>query len=393
MPLLPISASDITRRNANRVLYANKVIQETALEYQLRNSVVWEGDPGKRAGSNKIYSDYVIGMLETTPAERDSYIATVAVPNTPTNIRVIVGNSKLIVFFDAPTNTTVNFYTVSTDSGLSTTGTSSPVILNGITNGTLYTISVTATNVAGTSLPTSLGPIDSSYTFTTTSFTSTGSVSWTAPAYVTTVEYLVVGGGGGGGGGYDTGGGGGGGGGMVLTGSLSVIPESMYAVTVGSGGAASTNNYPSTNETDGGDGQDSIFGSITSFGGQGGKRSRFQVGGSGAGGAAQNTNIISGRGGNGGGSNGGGGGGGGSSGAGTNKSGTTKGLGGNGTSSSISGSSVVYGKGGDGATGNSNNAGSSGTDNRGMGGNGGGFTSGGARNGGAGGSGIVVIKY
>jgi hypothetical protein len=42
-------------------------------------------------------------------------------------------------------------------------------------------------------------------------FTSVGSTSWTAPAGVTSVEYLVVGGGGGGGNGYDTGGGGGGG--------------------------------------------------------------------------------------------------------------------------------------------------------------------------------------
>jgi len=48
--------------------------------------------------------------------------------------------------------------------------------------------------------------------------------TWVAPAYVTSVEYLVVGGGGGGGGAYDTGSAGGGGGGLVLYGTLSVVP-------------------------------------------------------------------------------------------------------------------------------------------------------------------------
>ena len=61
-----------------------------------------------------------------------------------------------------------------------------------------------------------------------------------APARISSVEYLVVAGGGGSGGGFDTGGGGGGGAGMVLSGSVSVTPGTIYAVTVGDGGIGGT---------------------------------------------------------------------------------------------------------------------------------------------------------
>ena len=78
-------------------------------------------------------------------------------------------------------------------------------------------------------------------TAATVSFTSAGSTSWTAPAGLTTVTYLVVGGGGGGGAsqGYDYGGGGGGAGG-VRSGSHPITGGNSYTVVVGSGGVGST---------------------------------------------------------------------------------------------------------------------------------------------------------
>ena len=86
-----------------------------------------------------------------------------------------------------------------------------------------------------------------------------GTYTWTAPAGVTSVNYLVVGGGGGGGDGVPTRttGAGGGAGGM-LTGTLSVTPLTSYTVTVGAGG------NPGTSPTNGGN---SVFSSITSLGG------------------------------------------------------------------------------------------------------------------------------
>jgi hypothetical protein len=236
-----------------------------------------------------------------------------------------------------------------------------------------------------------LPPTGDSYIINT--YTTVGTTTWTAPEGVTSIDYTIIGGGGGGGGAYDTGGGGGGGGGMVLTGTYSVTPGQTYTIVVGDGGARSTNSYPTINETDGGSGGDSSFDTIIALGGEGGKRSRFQAGGSGAGGAAQDGSTTSARGGMGGGSNGGGGGGGGATTSGGNKSGSTAGGGGSGLASLLSGFTETYGVGGSGGNGGSFSTGADAVPTTGNGANGAGASSGGARNGGKGGSGIIIIKY
>ena len=204
------------------------------------------------------------------------------------------------------------------------------------------------------------------------------------------VEYLVVAGGGGGG----TSGGGGGAGGFVTGTFTPVVTGTTYTVTVGAGGAAL------------GDGNVSVFGSISpAVGGGGGASSATlngRSGGSGGGGAGSGGTGAAGTfgqgnsGGAGGSSRGGGGGGAGAVGG----SGVTvAGAGGAGLSSSISGSSVFY-AGGGGGRGNPAGAGgtggggggsyggtaTAGTANRG-GGGGGGYA------GGAGGSGVVIVRY
>jgi len=221
---------------------------------------------------------------------------------------------------------------------------------------------------------------------TVESFTSTGDDTWTAPLGVTSVEYLVVGGGGGGGTGYDNAGGGGGAGGMVRTGTMNVRPNKAYDITVGAGGAGG----PDTRTNTGGqDGDDSVFGRITSLGGGYGKGSRTNTG---TGEAAQvgTTTAPTGGDGNGGGTDGGGGGGaGGAGGAG----GGSPGAGGAGVASSLSGSSVTYGVGGTGGYNGGPFDGAAGTTNRGNGGGGGSSPSFNSAGGGAGGSGIVILKW
>ncbi len=239
------------------------------------------------------------------------------------------------------------------------------------------------------------------------SFTTVGTTSWTVPTGVTSVDYLVVGGGGGGAkGGYyysdgnGTGSGGGGGGaGGVLTGTLSVTPGNGLGVTVGAGGALGS---------DGANGGNSVFSSITAIGGGGGGSSYGHSGGSGGGGCSANNSVAysggsgtSGQGYAGGTGNsasgswsasGGGGGAGSAGGSNTNNYGAP---GGNGVYSTITGSSVGYGAGGVGSslwggTNNSyvgNTAYGWGIAGRGYGGNGGSNT------GTSGGSGVVIIKY
>ena len=231
---------------------------------------------------------------------------------------------------------------------------------------------------------------------TTTTFTALGVpnvTTWTAPAGVSRVEYLVVGGGGGGGTGYDSGGGGGGAGGMVLTGFLDVTPATTYAVTVAIGGAGGPDTRTNTSGDSGGN---SVFASVTALGGGAGQGSRtFTPTARYTGGAAQVGSSTAALGGGGGGGGDAGGGGGGAGGAGgTRVSASSAGVGGAGVASSITGSSVTYGAGGAGGTANvNNNNGAAGANNTGAGGGAGSALSSDSGGGGNGGSGIVVVKY
>lgn len=218
------------------------------------------------------------------------------------------------------------------------------------------------------------------------SFTTVGTTTWTAPAGVTQVEYLVVAGGGGAGNGYDNAGGGGGGAGMVLTGNVAVTPGQSYTVTVGAGGAGGADTR--TNNP-GAAGNNSVFASITALGGGQGLGSRT----GGAVGAAQISDTTAATGGSGSGGGLGGKGGGGATGAGSANSGATGGSGGAGISSSITGSSITYGVGGaGGGAGAPTTDGANGTANSGNGGQGGKSNSADSAKGGDGGSGIVVIR-
>ena len=242
--------------------------------------------------------------------------------------------------------------------------------------------------------------------YTIHAFTSSGNFVTSVNGQV---EYLVVAGGGGGGGGTGAGGGGGG----VIQGIIS-LTAGTYTVTIGGGGAGS--GYVSIPYSPGTNGQNSVFGTLTAFGGGGGGTN---AGGGNGGGV---------RGGSGGGSLGstgqglgipgqgfaggvtnfttpyyGGGSGGGAGGPGVDGTSSAGGNGGPGMMSSISGAVAYYAGGGGGGTYAGGTLGSGGT---GGGGAGGGFNgtanTGGGGGGqkdnsttlaGTGGSGIVYLRY
>ena len=186
-------------------------------------------------------------------------------------------------------------------------------------------------------------------------FKQSGSYTFSVPAGVQSVDYLVVGGGGGGASG-------GGGGGGVLSGSnYAVTPSETITVVVGAGGAGGNGGSGFTG-TPGGNGGSSSFASITALGGGGGDTGGDALnagnGASGGGARYDCTSGCAGSGtfgqGNAGGlstynSYGAGGGGGGAGGTGFN---TTRnyigGNGGNGLASSITGTQTYYGGGGGG---------------------------------------------
>lgn len=78
------------------------------------------------------------------------------VPGPPTNVTGVRGNTQVTVQFLEPGNNggaaITAYTTTSNPGGFTATGSSSPLVVTGLTNGTPYTFTVTATNAAGTSV-------------------------------------------------------------------------------------------------------------------------------------------------------------------------------------------------------------------------------------------------
>jgi len=244
------------------------------------------------------------------------------------------------------------------------------------------------------------------------------------PSVAFQADFLVVAGGGAGGRASGIGGGGGGAGGLRTSfGSTSgggssneskvgIALSTSYTVTVGAGGSG-----PTSGDTSGPSGSDSVFATITSLGGGGGTTNNpAGISGGSGGGAYQPSPSAGGAGTANQGFDGGycesgssSGGGGGAGGAGANSHYLTPllGNGGVGLAVSITGSSVTYaggggggryaseaggpGAGGSGIGGNGGNGGAGGNGTANTGSGGGGAAN--SQNGGSGGSGIVIVRY
>jgi hypothetical protein len=96
---------------------------------------------------------YATNIVGTSYGAEVSFMSSDIVPDAPTAVLATGGNGQAIVSFTAPASnggTSITGYTVtSSPGGLTGTGTASPIVVNGLTNGTAYTFTVTATNSAG----------------------------------------------------------------------------------------------------------------------------------------------------------------------------------------------------------------------------------------------------
>jgi hypothetical protein len=84
--------------------------------------------------------------------------ATATVPGSPTGVTAVAGNANAQVSWTAPVSNgggVISSYTVKSSPGgfTATAPTATPVTVSGLTNGTAYTFTVTATNAIGTSAP------------------------------------------------------------------------------------------------------------------------------------------------------------------------------------------------------------------------------------------------
>ncbi|MEI6751972.1 MAG: fibronectin type III domain-containing protein [Paludibacter sp.] len=89
----------------------------------------------------------------TTTNEAAKYYP--SVPSMATSVVATTGNAQASVAFSAPASdggADITLYTVTSNDGITATGTASPIVVTGLTNETAYTFTVTATNIRGTSV-------------------------------------------------------------------------------------------------------------------------------------------------------------------------------------------------------------------------------------------------
>ena len=111
-----------------------------------------------RDGNNEIYVMNADGSAQTRLTNIASNDANPdwqrTPPGPPTGVSAVAGNGQAVVAFTPPTSaggTPITSYTVTAFPGaIQAAGTQSPITVGGLTNGTSYTFTVTATNAAGT---------------------------------------------------------------------------------------------------------------------------------------------------------------------------------------------------------------------------------------------------
>ncbi len=181
------------------------------------------------------------------------------VPGSATITGVTAGDGSVSVAFTEPSykgKGNVSYTVTSSPGSFTGTGSSSPIVVSGLTNGTSYTFTITTSGASGvgsaaSAASSSVAPVPPGYTLYQT-FNSSG--TFTMPNTATNVRFFMVSGGGGGGPGSSNtgtnkfngvrngGGGGGTGGGSGIigytTGDTPLTPGANYAVTIGSGGIA-----------------------------------------------------------------------------------------------------------------------------------------------------------
>jgi hypothetical protein len=131
-------------------------------------------------------------------------------PSAPTiGTATVASSTSVSVTFTAPTDIgggAISSYTVVSSPGnIIASGSSSPIVVTGLTTDTAYSFRVFANNAYGNSPASASSNVVTVAIIGQQAYTTAGTYNWTAPAGVTSVSVVLVGGGGGGGGTGDAG--------------------------------------------------------------------------------------------------------------------------------------------------------------------------------------------
>ncbi len=122
--------------------YASSVTAHSGQSYISTDGTTWSDLTTSSPNANVNIRAYTQGM-------------TASIPDAPSISNVSAGNAQVILSFNAPANDggspITSYQVISNPGNVVATGSTSPLTVRGLLNGTTYTFTVTATNSAGTS--------------------------------------------------------------------------------------------------------------------------------------------------------------------------------------------------------------------------------------------------